>query len=67
MFIHGELVEDILVNPYNRILCTQTKQNKSKDAPGEAWWKDLQYFSEKCKVQKCVWLATLGWSGFNIK
>lgn len=36
MFIHGELVEDILVNPYNKILCTQTKQNKSKDAPGEA-------------------------------
>ena len=36
MFIHGELVEDILINPYNRILCTQTKQNKSKDALGEA-------------------------------
>lgn len=35
MFIHGELAEDILVNPYNRILCTQTKQKKSKDAPGE--------------------------------
>lgn len=60
MFIHGELAEDILVNPYNRILCTQTKQKKSKDAPGEVRWKDLQYISEKCKVHKWVWLATLG-------